>query len=88
MHVHEHACCAVIYCIARAWAWEHAGCIYFGGVLYYKVDPADNVEKLFYNNGRNAGQIDRLCPDPNWPSTDDDNYRDCYGSAEHNTRSA
>jgi hypothetical protein len=81
-------CCAVLCCavVVRAWVWEHAGCIYFGGVLYYKVDPTDGQEKLFYNNGRAAGPIERLCPDPNWPANDWDNSRDCYGSADHNTR--
>lgn len=26
--------------------WEHGGAIYFGGTLFYKTDPTDNVVKV------------------------------------------
>lgn len=41
--------------MSAGWAWEHAACFYFGGMLIYKVDPADGQEKLFYNNGKHLG---------------------------------
>jgi hypothetical protein len=62
--------------------WEHNPCIYIGGVLFYRTDPADNVVKLFYNPGRGSFQADVLCPDPDWPQGDWGSNRDCWvGSA-------
>lgn len=67
--------------------WEHSASVYFGGLLFYKVDPADGVAKLFYQNGRGSVKAEPLCPDPDWPASDSGNANtDCWVNSARDTR--